>query len=117
MFNVGLAATVEFERDGDRSLPCPNICGYGYVYGPILLPHAHVQGVKQLVLSVCRLSVIVTTKIAISRGLGILVTHKHNESVEIGEKLASACFDSFDTAHECHKYCIFVGHAYRPRLL
>ena len=32
MFNVGLAATVEFERDRDHSLPRPNICGCDYVY-------------------------------------------------------------------------------------
>ena len=31
------------------------------------------------------------------------MTLKQNESIEIGEKLASVCFDSFGTAHECHK--------------
>ena len=30
--NIGVAATVEFERDHDRLLPRPNICGCGYVY-------------------------------------------------------------------------------------
>ena len=32
MLNTGIAATVEFERDLDRSLPRPNICGCGHVY-------------------------------------------------------------------------------------
>jgi hypothetical protein len=49
---------------------------------------------------VCRLW---TQKIAISRDLGTWATRKHNESIELGEKLASVCFKSRDTIHECHK--------------
>ena len=30
--NVGVAASVGFERDCDRLLPHPNICGCGHVY-------------------------------------------------------------------------------------
>ena len=77
----------------------------------LLLPRTHAQGVKQSVLSV------VGTKIARSRDLGISATRNHNESVEIGEKLASVCFNYFGTAHERHKQSFFIGHAYRPRLL
>ena len=49
------------------------------------------------------LSSVVGTKIVTSRDLGISVTRKHYESVEIGEKLASVCFYSFAMAHERHK--------------
>ena len=42
-------------------------------------------------------------------------THKHNESVEIFEKFATLCFESFSEAHECGKRC--VGHAYQPHPL
>ena len=37
--------------------------------------------------------VVVSTKIAISRVLGICVCCKHNESVDISEKLVSTCFE------------------------
>ena len=50
-----------------------------------------------------RLSSVVGTKIATSRDLGISATRKHNESIEIGDKLASVCFDTFGMAHERHK--------------
>lgn len=55
---------------------------------------------KAISLSVCRLSV-VPTKIARSRRIGISVTHKHNESVEIVEKPASSCFKSFGCTCLC----------------
>ena len=57
-----------------------------------LLPRAHAQGVKQ---SVC-LSVVVVvvgTKIARSRVLGIYVCYKHNRSVDIGAKLVCMRFE------------------------
>ena len=41
------------------------------------------------------------------------MTLKHNESVQIGEKLASVCFDSIGKPHE-RQIVRFVGHAYRP---
>ena len=52
----------------------------------MLLPRAHALGVKPT-----------------SRDLGMCETRKHDESVEVGEKLASACFKSFGVAHERHK--------------
>ena len=57
---------------------------------------------------------VVSTKIARSEDIGIWATHKYNVSVNIVEKLASVCFESFDKAHECRKSWIlrFVGHAY-----
>ena len=74
-----------------------------------LLPHAHVQGVKQ---SVC-LSVVVVigTKIARSRVLGICACCKHNQSVDIGEKLVCTRFELLKKAYWCYKSCISVQHA------
>ena len=78
-----------------------------------ILPRAHaLQGVKQ---SVCpSVVIVVSTKIARSRDLGIWATRKHNESIEIFEKRASLCFESFGKAHKRHKHCIFVGYTYQP---
>ena len=62
---------------------------------------------------VCLLSVVVV-KIARSPHLGISsVTCKYDKSIEIGDKLASLYFKSIGKAHECHKYGVFIGHAYR----
>ena len=36
-YDTGIAATVEFEHDHNRSLPRPNICGCGHVYKRISL--------------------------------------------------------------------------------
>ena len=48
--------------------------------------------------------VIVSTKIAIAQDVGILATHKHNESIEFDEnQLASVCFKSRDAVHKRHK--------------
>jgi hypothetical protein len=44
--------------------------------------------------------VIVSTKIATFRDLG---SCKHNESIQVGEKLASVCFKLRDTIHERDK--------------
>ena len=30
--NIGVAAATELERDHERSLPCPNICGCGHIH-------------------------------------------------------------------------------------
>ena len=59
-----------------------------------LLPRTHAQGVKQ---SVCPSVVVVVvivigTKIARSRVLGVCVCCKHNQSVDIGEKLVCTRF-------------------------
>ena len=69
--------------------------------GPEFLPRAHAQGVKQ---SVCMFVVIVVvivvgTKIARSRVLGIYACWKHNQSVDIGEKLVYACFKFLKKAY------------------
>ena len=47
--------------------------------------------------------VVVSTKIAISRDVGISATREHNESIEFGEKLASVCVKSTDMVHGHHK--------------
>ena len=62
-----------------------------------LLPRTHAQGVKQ---SVC-LSVVVVigTKIARSRVLGICAYYKHNQSVDIGEKLVYTGFKLLKKAY------------------
>ena len=58
------------------------------------LPRAHVQGVKQS-LSV----VVVVTKIARSRVLGICACCNYHESVDIVEKLVSVRFELLNMAH------------------
>ena len=60
----------------------------------ILLPLTHAQGVKQ---SVCPsvvvvVVVVVGTKIARSRVLGVCAWCKHNQSIDIGEKLVCMGF-------------------------
>ena len=57
---------------------------------------AHVQGVKQSVLSVV---VVIVTKIARSRVLGICACCNYYELVDIGEKLVSVCFELLNMAH------------------
>ena len=56
---------------------------------------------KVIGLSVC-LSV-VTTKIARSQHLDTRLIRKYNESVEVGEKLASTCSELSGTAYKRHK--------------
>ena len=46
---------------------------------------------------------VISTKIAISRDVGIKSTRKYNESIEFGKKLASVCVKSRDTVHKRHK--------------
>ena len=50
-----------------------------------------------------RVVVVVSTKIAISRDVGIQAARKHNELIEFGEKLASMYVKSRDTVHKRHK--------------
>ena len=50
-----------------------------------------------------RVVIVVSTKIAISRDIGVEATRNHNESIEFGEKLTSVCVKSRDTVHEYHK--------------
>ena len=47
----------------------------------------------------------VSTIIARSGHLGIWATHNHDISVEIVQKLASLCFESFGKPHERSKHC------------
>ena len=65
------------------------------------LPRAHAQGVKQ---SVCMsvvvvVVVVVRMKIASSGDLGICTCCNNDESVDIGEKLASACLKLLKMAY------------------
>ena len=64
---------------------------------PVLLRREHAQGVKQLVcLSVAVVVVVVVgTKITRYRILGICECCKHNQSVDIGEKVVSWRDDPF----------------------
>ena len=71
----------------------------------ILLPRAHAQGVKQ-----SSVVVVVGTKIARSRVLGVCACYKHSQSVGIDEKLvctrfskrlASATNRTFSVQHAC----------------
>ena len=66
-----------------------------------LLPRTHVQGVKQ---SVCTsvivvIIVVVGTKIARSCFLGICACYKHNQLVDIGEKLICTPLELFKKAY------------------
>ena len=62
-----------------------------------LLPRAHAQGVKQ---SVCMsVVVVVGTKIARSRVLGVCACYKHNQSVDIGEKIDCTRFEFLKKAY------------------
>ena len=78
-----------------------------------LLPRAHAQGVKQSVcLSVVVVVVVIGTKIARSRVLGVCACCKHNQSVDIDEnwfiralncskRLTSATNRAFSVQHAC----------------
>ena len=79
--------------------PCKN-------YVPKYSQTPHAQGVKQLV---CPSVVVVGTKIARSRVLGICACYKHNQSVDIGEKLVCTRFKLLDKAYWCYKWCIFCS--------
>ena len=64
------------------------------VHNANLLPRAHAQGIKQSVcLSVVVVVVVVGTKIARSRVLGICACCKQNQSVDIGAKLVCTRFE------------------------
>ena len=62
------------------------------------LPRAHAQGVKQ---SVCPsvVVVVVGTKIAKSRVLRVYACCKHNQSIDIGEKLVCTGFEFLKKAY------------------
>ena len=100
--NEILSQVVPFLRAGHKYIVMKYIatsninCG-----GRILLwslPRAHAQGVKQ---SVCPsvVVVVVGTKIAISRVLGVCACCKHNQSVDIDEKLVCTGFKLLKKAY------------------
>ena len=65
-----------------------------------LLPRAHALGVKQSVCtSVVVVVVVVGTKIARSRVLGVCACYKHNQSVDIGEKMVCTRFEFLKKAY------------------
>ena len=68
------------------------------MYPLLLLPRAHALGVKQ---SVCTsvVVVVVGTKIARSRVLGVCACYKHNQSVDIGEKMVCTRFEFLKKAY------------------
>ena len=70
----------------------PRACARGKVIGCVVV-----------VVVVIVVVVVVSTKIAISRDVGIYATRKHSESIKFGEKLASVCVKSMDTVHGRHK--------------
>ena len=79
----------------------------------VLLPRAHAQGVKQ---SVCPsvvvvVVVVVATKIARSRVLGVYACCKHNQSIDIGEKLVSTGFEFLKKAYSAINRAFSVQHA------
>ena len=53
--------------------------------------------------------VVVSTKIARSRDLDICVCCKHNESVDIYEKLVSVRFELLNMARKRYRSCIFCS--------
>ena len=74
----------------------------------VFTPHACARG-KGISLSVCRHRV--STETPKSRVLGIYVCCKHNQSVDIGEKLACTRLEFLKKAYQCYKLCISVQHA------
>ena len=72
-----------------------------------LLPCANAQGIKESVyLSVV---VVVGMKIARSRVLGIYACCKHNQLIDIDEKLVCTHFELLKKAYWCYKLCIFCS--------
>ena len=72
-----------------------------------LLPHAHVQGVKQSVLSVC---LSISTKIARSEYLGVIMRYNYYYSVgNVGKR---ALFGLLGNGHECYKLHVSIGHTF-----
>ena len=53
--------------------------------------------------------IVVGTKIARSRVLGVWACYKHNQSVDIDEKLVYTRFESLKKTYQCYKSCIFCS--------
>ena len=73
----------------------PGFCTFPSTDKPYL-PRTHAQGVKQ---SVCPSVIVVGMKIAISRLLGVCACYKHNQSIDIGEKLVYTRFKLLKKAY------------------
>ena len=82
----------------------------------IITPHACARG-KVIGLVIVVVFVIVHTKIARSRLLGVLASGQYCHDVENGEKVMSFCFKALNKDHEYYKSCFLIGHAYQPHLL
>ena len=69
---------------------CVCVCQISVLSSPAcdLLPRAHAQGVKRQ-----SVVVVVGTKIARSRVLGICACCKYSQSVDIDEKVVCTCFE------------------------
>ena len=67
---------------------------------PIVIPRTCARG--KVIGGVVVVVVVVHKKIARSWDLGTSATRKYNESVEIGEKLASGCLESSGMAYKLH---------------
>ena len=65
----------------------------------VSLPRAHAQGVKQSVCMSVVVVVVIGTKIARSRVLGVCACYKHNQSVDIGEKMVYTRFEFLEKAY------------------
>ena len=63
------------------------------------LPRAHAQGVKQSVCPSVVVVVVVGTKIAIYRVLGVCACYKHIQSIDIDEKLVCTGFELLKKAY------------------
>ena len=81
---------------------------------PMQLPRAHVQGVKQSVVSVC---LSVSTKISRSGDLGVIVKCKYHYSVGKQENFPSLTFQTLEKGHKCYKLRVSIHYAFRPHPL
>ena len=78
-----------------------------------LLPRAHVQGIKQSVLSVCHLSVVIT-KIARSGDLGVIVRYVYHYGIgNVGKPTFFWFLDAWEGL-ECYKSCLSIWHTFWP---
>ena len=86
----GMCSIPRAHAQGVKQSVCPSVV--------VVVVGAHAQGVKQ---SVCPSVVVVVVgmKIARSRVLGVCACCKHNQSVDIGEKLVCTRFEFLRTAY------------------
>ena len=89
---------------------CYWLLGYTIVFSSFITPRACTRD-KAIGFSVIIVVVVVVvdTKIARFQVLGIYVCCKHNQLVDIGEKLIYIGFKLLKKAYECYKSCIFCS--------